>query len=221
MTTTINRAIWHGRNRDKIKTYATWDPTKPNTDWIFSNGNLTLSQTTNTTANMIATIGKSSGKWYWEINWSSGSGFGVAMGVMNNITNINHGYICYNPGYAFIQFLDTTYFATNGITVGFSPYSGGGGPSPYGFGAPLDVYSLALDISSGTGTLHVYKNGTLLNSDPPATGITGTIYPAVSTYAGNQVGFIANFGQNTWDSRTTTIRATLTSNGYNMGLYNS
>lgn len=48
-------------------TYATWNPSDKSANVTLSNGNLTATITANTAFyGARATIGKSSGKWYWE-----------------------------------------------------------------------------------------------------------------------------------------------------------
>jgi len=198
--------------------YATWNTTLPNTYWTFSNGNLTAA-VPNATANMAATVGKSSGKWYWEIAWVGGSGYNFAIGVMNNVSTstIGTGKTNYGTeGWAYIYFVGFTYIGHNSSLSAFGPNAPS--PAPFGFGT-AEIYSFALDISSGTGTLHVYRNGTLLVTDPPATGITGTIYPAIGNYGGGAATYTANFGQNAWAASTSSIRTSLAAAGYTIGLY--
>lgn len=47
-------------------TYATWNPADKSADITLSLGNLKATQTTSSWDSVRSTIGKTSGKWYWE-----------------------------------------------------------------------------------------------------------------------------------------------------------
>jgi hypothetical protein len=88
-----------------------------------------------------------------------------------------------------------------------------------------DVFSFA--INNATGKANIYRNGEL-NSQPTGTDagvfinfyvpLGSTWYPCVSG-DGNGSTVTANFGQNAWDIRTLTLRNTLESAGYKIGVY--
>ena len=67
-------------------TYATWNPSDKGTNITLSNGNLTVAKGNAGWESVRATIGVSSGKWYWEVTantYVSGAvpwGFGVEIG---------------------------------------------------------------------------------------------------------------------------------------------
>ena len=99
----------------------------------------------------LPTIGLTSGKWYWEAKFNSGNNanmfYGIAREGIDLDTNPQNqtGVITQkNDG---DRYIDGTYSA--GAADSFS--SG-------------DIVGLALDLDSGTKTLKVYKNGTLLSS---------------------------------------------------------
>lgn len=54
-------------------TYATLNPSDKDAAITLSGGDLTMSSATNAWRSVRATIGKSSGKWYWEVTNSTTS----------------------------------------------------------------------------------------------------------------------------------------------------
>jgi len=190
--------------------YATWDPSKKYTVIALSNSNLTA-QTSS--GGVLATVGKTSGKWYWELYLTSvtiyqGHIFAVARDTTGAITNSN--YLGFDSNsWSWIYWLsgaiNASYYNSSIVVASYGP--------TYVTG---DVISIALDMNSGS--LYMYKNGTLIGT-AISSGISGTIYPAWGTYAGQPGTVTLNCGQNAWDTRTSSIRSNLTTAGYTIGLY--
>ena len=147
------------------------------TDGTITNGNLTLTGTSNWNA-CRATFGVSSGQWYWETVHSvyNQSICGIADSAWPTSTNY--------PGFS-----STGYSAAYGQNA--LKYVDG---SNSAYGATFttgDVIGYALDMDAGT--LTCYKNG--VSQGTMVTGLTayGTIFPAVA--AANGAVINANFGQ--------------------------
>ena len=153
--------------------YATLNPLNSYSAGL-SNGNLQLSQTSDSWVQGNSTIGVSSGKWYWEVTWSSGTN------IINGITK--------SP-------LSASYVGSTSDSWG---YSGGflynnGSSSSYGASLSVgDVIGVALDLDAGT--LVFYKNGT--SQGQAASGLSGTFFPAISVYGTTSEN--VNFGQRQW-----------------------
>jgi hypothetical protein len=130
------------------------------------------------------TIGKASGKWYWEVEYDVKTTeifVGILLTGASNQSYIGSG----ADGYG--------YWSTNGRKM-HSAASAVYGDS---FAAG-DIIQIALDLDNGN--LFFGKNGTWQASGDPAagtnpayTGISGTWYPAVSMWAAGE-SVIANFG---------------------------
>ena len=175
--------------------YATWNPADKGSTLTLSNGDLTVSSAVDSDFNMVrATIGKASGKWYWEYTVTNkGSSaqtlmFGVADATTANIS----GTIVFgnNPKQYGMQ-LDAGSVRVNG-----GPTNDWAGSTPDTVNG--DVWGLAFDMDNGR--LYVHKSGTYLNSGDPAAGtgfvghdFTGTYYPAFGVFPALCV-LTANFG---------------------------
>ena len=162
--------------------YATLNPLVVNANSgqvTFSNGNLNLVySSTATYSSTIATIGVSSGKWYWEVTQTASS------------QNSNIGVV--RDGDSLANYVGQT-------ANGYSYYGGAGNKYNNAIGvsygasfAANDVIGVALDMDAGTITF--YKNG--VSQGQAYSGLSGLFYPAVSD--GNSsatVAFVVNFGQ--------------------------
>lgn len=180
------------------RAYATWDAATKGADCALSNGNLThtADYTVGTAHSARATIGKTTGKWYWECNNTSMTPAPPMIGICTAALPIAVGDFAYpapSAGYG------TGIYASNG-----GLYINGAASSYYGAGALNDVYGFALD--AGTRVLTIYRNNTALVVCT-AIGGTDAIYPAVG-YSGVSV---ANFGA--------TALTYSPPSGYNAGLY--
>jgi hypothetical protein len=158
--------------------YCTFNPLSNTT--TLSNGNLDSSNVSSSDSNVRATIGISSGKWYWEItNTTAGiSGSQATQIGISTSTGSLSSYVGSHPGgYA----VDTQNGNKYNNTSAGSYFTGAS--------AVNSVHGVAFDADNGTITF--YRNGTtpgVAYSSIPS----GTYFPAVSNYASSCV---ANFGQ--------------------------
>lgn len=183
-----------------INAYTVWNPADKGSGVTLSNGNLNGSgQISNGTAR--ACLGKSTGKWYWEIKVPSlgSSSYGPVIGI------------------ATAQATLANYCGVDAYGWGWSPFETGGPgaytnglKTAYGTGiAAGDVFGVALDIDAGSITL--YRNGVsmgVMYSNLPANTV---FYPCCSGDASTTTVFNANFGA--------TAFAYTPPAGYNPGFY--
>lgn len=161
-----------------VATYATWNPADKNTNITLSNGNLTgsFTATSGTWDGMRGTVGKSSGKWYWEITFTSGTNVAPA------VANLANTFITSN--------------APAGSLVSGASYKNNGNASldgtsqgnftTYAAGAVLG-FALNCDAS----TLAIYSNNVLLYT---FTGLSAATYYAAISSAAATGAVTANFG---------------------------
>lgn len=153
----------------------TWNPSDKNASITLSGGDLTATNSSSSTTDNKAvrgTIGKSSGKWYWEVTMTT-IGDNVQVGVARSTESLSNfiGSGTYGWGY------------NNYGTL----WNGGAGAVTKDAFTAGTVIGIALDMDSGE--VSFYKNGVLQHT---FTGVTGTIYPALSAINGGV--FTANFG---------------------------
>ncbi|MCF7843740.1 beta-propeller fold lactonase family protein, partial [Candidatus Gracilibacteria bacterium] len=174
--------------------YATWNPADKGSGVTLSNGNLTWTSPANyLNASARATIGKSSGKWYWEFRADSGTSRYHMIGIADAIADINTGLGGTDP-------TAWTYYAQEGRTfhVGRDLY--------WDTWTNGDIIGIAMDMDADI--VYWYKNNVLQGS---YTGITGTMYPLVeNAWTQSSVG-TANFGA--------TAFVYPVPSGYNAGVY--
>ena len=139
--------------------FATLNPLAGNC--TFSNGNNTWSSTTSGYEHSSATLGVSSGKWYWEVKPNGPCG---AMGVTDfNWQFDRRGSLIYaSNSYAWI-------YEGNGY-VSHNTY--GDIANNYSTYTSSDIIGVALDLDNNK--LYFHKNGTYENSGDPTSGSTGT-----------------------------------------------
>ena len=77
-------------------TYATWNPADKGADITLSGGNLVATHTSDNAATVRANVGKSSGKWYWEITTTGHANQGWLFGVADGTTSISGGTVLGN-----------------------------------------------------------------------------------------------------------------------------
>jgi hypothetical protein len=137
--------------------YATLNPLDKGSSITFSNGNLALTSTASwNTAR--ATIGLTSGKWYFEYTLSGPSYTEVGIGRSTvSLTTYADG-----SSNAWV------YYSNNGNT-----YNGGSGTATGATYTTGDVIGVAFDLDSGK--IWWAKNGTWLNSGNPGAG-TNAVY---------------------------------------------
>jgi hypothetical protein len=158
--------------------YATFNPLDASSDFTLSNGNLDLTTSgANSWEAVRATIGISSGKYYWE--WTAGvttTDIGVSTAQMSLANWVGSG--AYGWSYDY-----------NG-----QKYNNGSGASYGNSYTTGDVIGVAFDADAGN--LYFYKNGAAQNSGTAAfTGLTsGPYFPAFSTNATGGTNSV-NFGQ--------------------------
>jgi len=190
MPSPVMRAIMSIMKKSTSVTYATWNPADKGAGMTLSGSNLTA--TVGTPAMVRSTIGKSSGKWYWEVTRGSGSSDNV-IGIANSSAGL------------------TSYVGSDANGWGYIGSSGQktNNASAAAFGASYttgDIIGVALDMDTGQVTM--YKNNT--SQGIMYTGLTGTIYAAFGTgNSGDNV--TANFGA--------TALTYSPPGGYNAGLY--
>lgn len=179
----------------KPKTYATWNPSDKSSNMTLSNGNLTVTTNTGSTWGTVrANMGKSSGKWYWEMTMTT--------------TNANQMVGVFNGTPAFTSYVGETadgwtYFA-NGQKIHTNSFVNYG--ASYASG---DIIGVALDMDNGT--IEFFKNGT--SQGQAYTGLSGTFYPAQSMYSVSAFVNTVNFGASAFSYSVPS--------GFNSGFYNS
>ena len=164
-TFTVNGTIT--QNVDSpTNNFATLNPLAGNC--TFSNGNNTWSSTTSGYEHSSATLGVSSGKWYWEVKPINACG---AMGVTDFNWQFNRrGSIIYaSSGYSWV-------YEGNGYV---SHTSYGDIASNYSTYTSSDIIGVALDLTNNK--LHFSKNGVFEASSNPATNTNGISIDAPSS----------------------------------------
>jgi len=190
--------------------YATWDRAKTTAWYSLTNGNLQLGAGQSGTGSITqgagarATVGKASGKWYWEITLLPGAThmmLGVIPGTVDTMagkcTGCGDPYakdwrIAYSTG-TWAGFGATAPSTSNYTTPGTASMKANG----VGGG---DVYGFALDMDTRTFKMY-YKRAGGACEGPFATWNslpTGTYYPAASIGSSAPMPTIANFGQNAY-----------------------
>jgi hypothetical protein len=157
--------------------YCTWNPL--DNSLTLANGNLDTSRATASWASCRATVGMTSGKWYWEI---SGTGtYNSSNGPMIGISKASASLSTYPGGdangWGYYSATGTKYTSATSSSYG-STWTG------------TDVIGVAFDADNGT--LTFYKNNT--NQGTAFTGLTsGPYFPAMGIYGTATV--YCNFGQ--------------------------
>lgn len=132
---------------------------------------------------VLATLGKSAGKWYFEADVSSSPNSGtVIVGITKKLGSYNQ--------YLGTQPEDYSYYGDNGNKYNNNANSAYGEP----YGKAQTTIGVAVDLDAGT--INFYKNG--VSQGVAFSGLSGTFYPAVSADAGpNVTTYTAdlNFGQ--------------------------
>ena len=148
--------------------FAVWDPVRSAPGVSYANGDRDASAPSNN-VNVWATIGKDSGKWYWEVTWLSGVAPHLMVGA-GSATAPNNNWNLGGQGAMFYSFANNPYTTL--------PYSG----TNRGYGA-LSVIGFALDMDNRTLTHFVngVQGATVTNL--PAT----QIFPMIAYAHGNPV----------------------------------
>lgn len=179
------------------RTYATWNPSDKGGGVVLSNGNLSVSLSTTPTdgGSVRSTIGKSSGKWYWEITVNGSIPYSLP-GVATSAATVASGtaYVSSATGYG--------YYTASGQKYNNNTSTAYAGAANVG-----EIIGVALDMDGGN--LTFYKNGISLGV--AFTGLSGTFYAAEGNWTLNAAISTANFG-------ATAFTYSVPS-GYNAGLY--
>ncbi|MBS2011524.1 MAG: hypothetical protein JST00_01320 [Deltaproteobacteria bacterium] len=198
--------------------YATWDTvwSLPGTV-AYSSSKLDISTVSTSTTNVRSSVGRSAGKFYWEIKATAGSsgmnggGLGITDAIMpNNVGYIGIGGAGNASGMSFGYGGNAAYFMNwAGATLNGAP------PGTSYVNAGM-IYMFALDATAGL--LWVGNDGTWYNGGDPGaganaavSGLTGTIHAGVTFYGSSTNKFTANFGQSAF------VHAV--PNGFAKGLY--
>lgn len=162
--------------------YATWNPADKHANITLTSGSLVATATADGWKSVRSTIGKSSGKWYWEVTMDAINDIMVDVGlasvpVSSYAGNDSDGYGYYN---------------TDG-----NKYNSGANVA-YGATYTTDIIGVALDMDNGK--VWWSKNGSWQASGDPGagtneaySGLTGTMYAMLSIYT-NTNKTTANFG---------------------------
>ena len=196
-------ALW----QIKKPIYATWNPLDKSAKIALTNNNLTASSTYISSpawAKARATVGKSAGKWYWEIKITQIQDNWMDFGVTLSSTALNE-----LVGDSAFGWSRITQYPSNPIIYPSGKNHDGNRIQMGGAIQQNDVIGIALDMDAGT--IATYLNGVaegILYS-----GISGIQYPAVglNPAAGNTQSITANFGE--------TPFAYSVPSGFNAGLY--
>jgi hypothetical protein len=149
---------------------------------LLTNNNLTFNSNSIYNAHSMGQVGKSSGKWYWEVTPTVGT-YSFAIGIAS------HEHVGYvgssTQSWCWIIYSG----GANTIRMNWPSYSSYG--VTYGIG---DYIGVALDMDGGNITM--YKNG--VSQGLMFSGLTGTMYPIVSGYMSPAYGttpvYNLNFG---------------------------
>ncbi len=172
-----------GVGGEVIGNYCTWNPNAGLNDTL-TNGNLECSLSAGSLSKARATIGVSSGKYYWEIQFKSG-GFG-----MIGISDASLGGTSINYAIGGLYY----YVASGGLYGNV-----GGSFSNTSYGSALsadDILGIALDMDNGN--VKFYKNGSDLGTANTSSLVGKTIMPHLGEASGATFVTVANFGQRTF-----------------------
>jgi hypothetical protein len=174
-----------------VPTYATWNPADKAASITLSGGNLIATLTT-TPAAVRSTIGKSSGKWYWEIKVSVSHA-----SVVNGVATSSASLATYCGGDAFGW----------GYACDGTSYNNAIPNNLYGAAwVNGDIIGVALDM--GAGTITFYKNN--ISQGIAYSGLTGIVF-AMASSNGIATAYTANFGATAFQYTPPP--------GFNAGLY--
>ena len=198
-----------------------------NNSGVLSNGNLTYGDDgSDGWNNSRATIGASSGKWYWEVRADDVISAVMCMSVAGAAGNdsTNGARLGYLPGQS--DDAGVTYYP-NGRLYHADSQTGG----QVGWGASYDdgdIISIALDMDDSGGKVWFAKNNSWQGSGNPATGTNparnnlktyaDTWFPISGTYFANTAQTF-NFGQNPTFSGQITAGTYTDSNGKGLFKY--
>jgi hypothetical protein len=173
--------------------YATWDQSRTKTGVTLTNGKLTMTAPALSTA----TLGKSSGKWFWEVTMGTNTNYN-SVAVVNSVFDVNTRSFAGDDANSWGYYSNGQLYTSNAGTA-------------YGsaFGTAGDVIGVALNADNGT--VSFYKNGVYQGLG--YAGLSGPLYPANGYgYAGS-----GPTGQHTANFGATPFKYTIP-DGYLPGL---
>jgi hypothetical protein len=163
--------------------YATWNPLAKSLltgTFTFSNGNLDVSDAASSYGAVLATLGASSGKWYWEVTCVSSGGSSGYIGIVPSSATDPTVFGYPGAGGSYSYSTNGQKFTSNSGTTYGATYTTG------------DIIGVALDLDAGT--LVFYKNGS--SQGTAFSSLSGSFVPSVGDGAGaTQYSWTANFGQ--------------------------
>ena len=169
--------------------FATWNPLIPSTtNYVYSNGNNTINQTSGSWVKTVSTLGMTKGKYYWEVKTVSAdtsAGKYTVVGVANTTTPTAASGMPANG----IGYKSNGEVQRLGSITNIGAYTAG------------DIISCYLDMDNEA--LYYAKNGVMLNSGVPTSGASktgaftmpvanSTYFASLSTYGTKAE---ANFGE--------------------------
>ena len=141
--------------------WCTWNSLVPlTTNYVYSNGNNTVNQTSGAWVKTVSTIGVNSGKWYWEVsatNAQISAGKYTVIGVATTTSNTAPSGM--PPNGIGMKNNGTVAISTSTVTT-LSGFELG------------DIISCYLDMDNGA--LYYAKNGVMENSGVPTSGASKT-----------------------------------------------
>ena len=172
--------------------HCVWSPLTMNinasSSLALSSGNLVVSNTASEDANLHGSIGLSAGKWYFEVTVDTINEIFLGVSDATIASNAN----AKNEAGAFVLDLKNA-----------DKYNNDGGSSYGSAFTNGDVANVAVDLDNGK--IWIGKDGTYPNSGDPAagsnemySGISGTVFPFLSTQGGGTKQATANFGQSSF-----------------------
>lgn len=157
--------------------YCKWDPANKGSNCVLTKGN-TRNYTTSTTGGCVrGTIGKSSGKWYWEVNPDQA---GSVIGMVNDLKVMS------SATWVGEDANSIGWYGTSGII-----YKSGASQGTFATYDATSTLGFALDAS--TGALAFYKDGVLQTTITLGAGTT--FYPATGTNVSFVYGGRINCGE--------------------------
>lgn len=156
-------------------TYATLDPANKGGGITLSGGNLT-GTTIATNEKVFSTIGKTSGKWYWEAQVLSGALVYLGIAELASTTSGSIGFDTASVG---ARSNNGSLYWNSGIVASGASFTTG------------DIIGFALDATAKT--IAVYKNNVLQYTYTYSTG-GGATYAVGGGSAGGAASFVFNFG---------------------------
>jgi len=149
--------------------FATLNPLlKPVSSMTYGNANTTITTSGSQWEGSVTTIAPTSGKWYWEAKYNTGSGIKLDIARetadLRNMSTANQSYLAYHgDGYGYqLNNSGTDYYcANNSCTTWNSSVNGNS----------TKIYMVAVDLDNGK--MWIGANGTWANKTGTANPVTG------------------------------------------------